>query len=565
MINSQLRTHTHTDLFCGFFIPKFKIPEGWRWMYWSNPLMYSFQGMAVNLGREYDLKCTELLSDGSPNLECIYKTGNDILEIEYGMDVSDYRYRLNMLIAFLYPLVITYVGYLMLFYKKRTPRQYPRHQFSYGEPEKALIDTDEGVALIDVDEGLDVTSVRPHVPGSADAVTVADGNINFTFQDISYFVPVDDTVDGKKVKVEKRLLNKVNGFVSSSRMVALLGESGAGKTTLLDVLAQRKNTGRVEGTILLNGEPVDVATFALQTAYVEQIDMHFATTTVREALEFSARARLPTTMSDAERGVIVDSILDELSLRPIAERFVGSKDAGGLSREQLKRLSIGVELVSLPRLLFLDEPTTGLDAGESAIVMALIHKIAANGRAVICTIHQPSTEIFLLFDNVLLLQRGGDVVYMGQSGDVVLSYFAKTFSSRMTFEHGKNGERVITCDGEARSAANPSELLLDMTAAHNKAVLEKNGDSDAATALAATAAGLWAASDAAVTVTETISAKAQPPSTETAATLAAARSKLLSTVPSVGAQFNMVCSRAFIGQWRRPARIMSRWIVYLGR
>ncbi|CAM9654100.1 unnamed protein product, partial [Hapterophycus canaliculatus] len=101
----------------------------------------------------------------------------------------------------------------------------------------------------------------------------------------------------------------------------------------------------------------------------------------------------------------------------IADRLIGSESTGGLSLEQRKRTTLGVELAANPSLVFLDEPTSGLDARSAQVVMRAIRKVAATRRAVICTIHQPSTYLFEMFDSLLLLKKGGQVVFFGPLGD----------------------------------------------------------------------------------------------------------------------------------------------------
>jgi ATP-binding cassette subfamily G (WHITE) protein 2 (SNQ2) len=138
----------------------------------------------------------------------------------------------------------------------------------------------------------------------------------FTFKDISYFVKHE----GK----EKQLLQRVSGFVKPGQLVALMGSSGAGKTTLMDVLAQRKDSGRVEGSIMVNGRPQGIS-FQRMTGYCEQNDVHEPTATLREALLFSARLRQPRETPDAEKVAYVERIMELLELHPLQHAIVGSK------------------------------------------------------------------------------------------------------------------------------------------------------------------------------------------------------------------------------------------------
>jgi energy-coupling factor transporter ATP-binding protein EcfA2 len=130
--------------------------------------------------------------------------------------------------------------------------------------------------------------------------------------------------------------------------------------------------------------------------------------TVREAIEFSATLRLPRTVEEAARAAFVDEILAMLELAPLAGRMIGALGAtGALSASERKRVSIGIELAANPAILFCDEPSTGLDARSAAVVVRVLKRIAASGRAVISTIHQPSGDVAALFDDVMILAPGG--------------------------------------------------------------------------------------------------------------------------------------------------------------
>lgn len=138
----------------------------------------------------------------------------------------------------------------------------------------------------------------------------------FTWKDLDYHVPFH----GEK----KQLLNKVFGFVQPGNLVALMGASGAGKTTLLDVLAQRKDSGEINGSVLIDGLPVGIS-FQRTTGYCEQMDVHLETATVKEALEFSAILRQPSTVSYEEKIAYVAHIIDLLELGSISDALIGGK------------------------------------------------------------------------------------------------------------------------------------------------------------------------------------------------------------------------------------------------
>lgn len=234
--------------------------------------------------------------------------------------------------------------------------------------------------------------------------------VTVTFRNLKYTVFI-----GKKDPLV--LLQGINGYARPGTLTALMGSSGAGKTTLMDVIAGRKTSGKIEGEVLMNGFPVVKKEFGRITGYVEQQDLHVGTATVRETLMFSARLRLPPEISDTQRIAFVEEILDVLELREVADRLVGDVTLPGLSPGQLKRVTIGVELAANPTVLFLDEPTTSLDSRAALVVMRVIKRIAVSGRTVVCTIHQPSAELFAFFDRLLLLKSGGHEVFFGDLGE----------------------------------------------------------------------------------------------------------------------------------------------------
>lgn len=199
------------------------------------------------------------------------------------------------------------------------------------------------------------------------------------------------------------------------KLTALMGASGAGKTTLLNTLAQRIRFGVVQGDFLVDGQPLP-SSFQRSTGFAEQMDIHESTSTVREALRFSARLRQPKETPLQEKYDYVETIIDLLEMRDIAGAAIGTTGSG-LNQEQRKRLTIGVELASKPELLmFLDEPTSGLDSGAAFNIVRFLRKLADAGQAILCTIHQPSVVLFEHFDQLLLLKSGGTTVYFGDLG-----------------------------------------------------------------------------------------------------------------------------------------------------
>ncbi|EKV20717.1 ABC transporter, putative [Penicillium digitatum Pd1] len=283
-------------------------------------------------------------------------------------------------------------------------------------------------------------------------VQVDDENLTrntsiFTWRNLTYTV---QTPTGDRV-----LLDNIHGWVKPGMLGALMGSSGAGKTTLLDVLAQRKTDGTIKGSIMVDGRELPVS-FQRMAGYCEQLDVHEPFATVREALEFSALLRQSRNISKADKLKYVDTIIDLLELHDLADTLIGTV-GNGLSVEQRKRVTIGVELVSKPSILiFLDEPTSGLDGQSAYNTVRFLRKLADVGQAV--TIHQPSAQLFAQFDTLLLLAKGGKTVYFGDIGEnaaTVKQYF---------------GQYGAQCPTEANAA----EFMIDVVTGGIEAVKDKD-------------------------------------------------------------------------------------------
>ncbi|KAK9815219.1 hypothetical protein WJX72_000157 [[Myrmecia] bisecta] len=238
-----------------------------------------------------------------------------------------------------------------------------------------------------------------------------------SFRDVRYSVDQPGSRGRWGSKPQLELLKGITGAFRPGVLTALMGASGAGKTTLMDVLADRKTGGRITGEQYLNGAPKQRATLARVMGYVEQNDIHSPQTTVFEALQFSARLRLARDIDSKTEKAFVENVLELVDLAPLRDGLVGLPGRSGLSVEQRKRLTIAVELVANPAIVFCDEPTSGLDARAAATVMRAIKNTVKTGRTVVCTIHQPSADIFEAFDELLLLQRGGTAIYAGPLGE----------------------------------------------------------------------------------------------------------------------------------------------------
>uniref|UniRef100_H3GHI3 ABC transporter domain-containing protein n=1 Tax=Phytophthora ramorum TaxID=164328 RepID=H3GHI3_PHYRM len=222
-----------------------------------------------------------------------------------------------------------------------------------------------------------------------------------SWNNLSYFVACPkspETPTGKKV-----ILDNVRGRCAPGELTAIMGPSGSGKTTLVDLLADRISSGEVTGDIELNGEARVTKTFRAVTSYVAQEDSLLGSFTVLETMRMAAKLSLPTSVSTRQIEARVDDVVEAMGLATCRHTLVGDIFRKGLSGGQKRRLSIAIELLSNPSILILDEPTSGLDSSATHNVMKFIVKLCAEGKTVVCTIHQPSSLVYDMFTNVVVL------------------------------------------------------------------------------------------------------------------------------------------------------------------
>ncbi|XP_067009788.2 ATP-binding cassette sub-family G member 1 isoform X1 [Anabrus simplex] len=239
-------------------------------------------------------------------------------------------------------------------------------------------------------------------------VSVFKETLEISFTKLSY------SVNGAG-KERKTILHDVSGRFRSGRLAAILGPSGAGKTTLLNVLSGFKQRD-VRGVIEVNGEPRVPTTFRRQSCYITQDMALLGNLTASETLLVAARLKLGPEHDNHRKRQMVAEILELLGLQKTADTRV-SRMSGG----ERKRLSIGLELLTNPPFMFFDEPTSGLDSASSVLMVTHLKSLAVSGRAVVCTLHQPSSRIFAMLDDVLVLAQG-QVLYCGPTDQLVPAF-----------------------------------------------------------------------------------------------------------------------------------------------
>lgn len=260
------------------------------------------------------------------------------------------------------------------------------------------------VADIQRSLGVDVNRMQTHMRGFVDnyePVSIKFENLSMTLK-----------------KGGKCILEDVSGEFGGKSMVAIMGPSGGGKTTFMNALCGRAPYADIGGKVWINGVEGGIDQTPTLIGYVPQEDIMFDNLTVYQNLYYSAMLRLPTDMAYQQKLRIIEDVLLVLDLDHIKNTVVGNPEKRGISGGQKKRVNIGLELVAYPRVLFLDEPTTGLDSSASGQVAKCLARLRALGMTVICVIHQPRFSVFRTFNDVLLLGKGGRTVYIGPTGEI---------------------------------------------------------------------------------------------------------------------------------------------------
>ncbi|OCK80389.1 putative multidrug resistance ABC transporter [Lepidopterella palustris CBS 459.81] len=434
-------------IYTGFTIPT-RYMLGWsRWINYLDPVAYGFESLMINEFHNRTFPCSAFVPMG-PGYDNIggshricstvgsvagsnFVQGDDYINSSFGYyHVHKWR-NLGIIFTFMIGLMCTYLVATEYITAKKSKGEV----LVFRRGHKLLTKTSDDIEAVP-----GRTTVAAKTEEDHTAIIERQTAI-FQWKDVCYDI---------KIKGEtRRILDRVDGWVKPGTLTALMGVSGAGKTTLLDCLATRTTMGVISGEMLVDGKHRDES-FQRKTGYVQQQDLHLSTSTVREALNFSALLRQPAHISRQEKLDYVDEVIKLLDMAEYADAVVGVPGEG-LNVEQRKRLTIGVELAAKPALLlFLDEPTSGLDSQTSWAILDLLDKLTKNGQAILCTIHQPSAMLFQRFDRLLFLAKGGKTVYYGDIGEnskILTDYFER------------NG--APPCPVEA----NPAEWMLEVIGA----------------------------------------------------------------------------------------------------
>ncbi|KAJ6441375.1 multidrug resistance protein CDR1 [Purpureocillium lavendulum] len=465
-------------LFAGFLIPPNSMSPAFGWLHYVNPMFYGFENARSQYVEAFGFSAS-------------HKWRNIGIMISIAV--------IYLLVGLLGSEIMNFTphGGAPLVRAKRRGEERP-HQILQDVEKVAPTSTSSS------------TSNRPvNVPSS-------NGELVLTWRDIN----VD--IGGSHI------LKGITGYVKRGELTALCGASGAGKTTLLMALSQTNFGGQIEGEVLVKNRRPGPA-YRKITGFAQQMDLHEGTATVREALEFSALLRQPTTYSKAEKLAYVDEVLKLLDLTEVQDVLI--EDGAGLGVERLKRVTIGVELASRPEILFADEPTSGLDSQGAAHIVDYLKILARQGQAILVTIHQPSSQLFSQFDNLLALSSEGRQLFFGKVTDA-LPYFAR---------HG----------AVASDDVNPAEFILETVGA---------GINSRTNTRASDWAAVWAASPEASQLEKRITSvdKDTGVADEDQSTESSTTSEFNATLLE---QTTLLTKRMLLNQWRNPAYMYSKiWV-----
>ncbi|GAV73165.1 ABC_tran domain-containing protein/ABC2_membrane domain-containing protein/PDR_assoc domain-containing protein [Cephalotus follicularis] len=432
-------------LFAGFVITHSSMPVWLRWGFWISPITYGEIGLSVN---EF------LAPRWQQKLSSNTTIGEEILKSR-GLDYEGYFFWISVGALFGFTLLFN-IGYTLAlnFLKSPGSSHFIISHDKLTEIQGSEDPQDGGTHMKEKSRDSSKTLIQ----SGTGRMVLPFEPLTIAFQNVQYYV--DTPVEMRKQGFAQKNLQLLSGITGAFRpgvLTALMGVSGAGKTTLLDVLAGRKTSGYVEGEIKIGGYPKVQDTFARISGYCEQTDIHSPQITVEESVIFSAWTRLAPQIDSKTKAEFVNEVLETIELDGIKDALVGIPGVNGLSTEQRKRLTIAVELVANPSIIFMDEPTSGLDARAAAIVMRAVKNVVDTGRTIVCTIHQPSIDIFEAFDELILLKTGGHTIYSGSLG--------KHSSRLIEYFEGISGVQKI------RDNYNPATWMLEITSTSAEADL----------------------------------------------------------------------------------------------
>ncbi|GLJ25062.1 hypothetical protein SUGI_0479520 [Cryptomeria japonica] len=405
----------------GFILSREDINRWWIWGYWTSPLSYAQNAIAVNefLGQRWD----EPVGNG------LNQTLGELVLTSRGIfpHYCWYWIGIGALLGYSILCNVLYTGALAIL---KPPGKVQSVVSEEAMQEMYANTTGEDDLPISKGPEAAMTSPAPLLK-EKQGMVLPFKPLSLCFKHISYYIGMPEKKKQEGFAADRlRLLHDVSGAFRPGILTAFVGVSG----------------------------------------YCEQDDIHSPHVTVYETLIYSAWLRLPAEIDEETRKMFVEEVMELVELCPLRNSLVGLPGVTGLSGEQRKRLTIAVELVANPSIVFMDEPTSGLDARSAAIVMRTVRNIVDTGRTIVCTIHQPSIDIFEAFDELLFMKQGGRLTYAGSLGShcsQLLEYFQSIDGVRKI----EKGVNPATWMLEITSPAEEVRLGIDFAEIYQKSSL----------------------------------------------------------------------------------------------
>ncbi|XP_026668551.1 ABC transporter G family member 3-like [Ceratina calcarata] len=377
-------------LFGGFFLNTASVPFYFEWFSYLSWFRYGNEALLINQWADVEtIACTR------SNATCP-KTGRMILQT---FNFSEDHFWTDIICLFSLIVAFRFLAFLALLSKTRRNAK---------QKIETRVDTMTAMYVLKENPGR-------HIEDEA----VPSRGVMLTWRDVSVYA-----MDRGRRNVSKQLIENVRGVAKPNDLTAIIGASGAGKSSLMTALAFRTGPELlVKGDIRANGVLIDSSYMMQNSGYMHQEDMFVTTMTVTEHLWFMARMKLDGKIEKSEIRREIDNLLKDVGLSDRRDVRIGSgTDEKTLSGGEKKRLAFATELLTDPKILFLDEPTTGQDSHSANCLVSQLRCFAKRGRTVLCTIHQPSSAVFSFFDRIILIAEGR-VVFSGRI-DQAVQFFA---------------------------------------------------------------------------------------------------------------------------------------------
>lgn len=390
---------------CGFFVNAKTMPVYVRWTKYIAYFWYGFGALTSNQFTDWVGECSEQ--------DCTEYTGNYVLET---LGFNRHWIKVPICILLCWTIGFYVAAGLIL--------QFKSSQVSLSKPKNSIRDVKDSVEKRRTEVELDLEHKNLLVDIKLDDISIWVSPVKFDLGLLSQIYRWVRSYFPKKVINEgnqkgKRLLNNINAKFTAGEVNAILGPSGSGKSTLLNFLAGRLPTTSLftsDGNIILNSTKLSSGeSLGKLCSYVVQHDDHLIPTlTVKETLYYQLKIRLPSDIlgNSVLLNAKIDDIIQKMGLKDCENVLIGDDTTKGVSGGEKKRVSIGIQLLDDSKILLLDEPTSGLDSFTAAQILKLLKKLAEeDNKTIILTIHQPKLELFEDFGQILLLSRGGNIIY----------------------------------------------------------------------------------------------------------------------------------------------------------